>query len=451
LTLASLLALAAASASPWSAPAALGGCPAVSAAAGAPAARVVFPSDRPSHGTGPGAVLWSGSSRCPGGQGARVAVIGAGDAPGASALVRSATGAPLAPRGALLAGGAPHGRILIAGSSPHAPNSALVVQGGARGPFSALAPVGGASAPMALATAYLGDVALASPPAGGSGGLRVRVERYFAHNFVRSVSTGAPAGGPVRGLTVAMDFRSEALAVWAQDGTLYAWLVPNKGAPRPVERLARVDGRPTIAALLSDDDRAIVAWSQQHGAHTSVYLDRSAAGVRFGRPQLLERFHDPDHVPAPAASPSLVRLSSESVMLAWAGASAGHWVVRTAPVDLSGEGATGTIAAPGTDALLAHLAAGPANDALVLWTQPPRAGAGTDGAGAELFAARGFDDFPADGTARTVFGAAERVAPLGPVADATAAFDPDSDRAVAVWQGEAGAVDYSIRAPGAGL
>ena len=42
---------------------------------------------------------------------------------------------------------------------------------------------------MALTTAYLGDVALASPPAAPSGasGLNVHVERFFAHRFARNV------------------------------------------------------------------------------------------------------------------------------------------------------------------------------------------------------------------------------------------------------------------------
>jgi hypothetical protein len=166
--------------------------------------------------------------------------------------------------------------------------------------------------------------------------------------------------------------------------------------------------------------------------------------VRFGVPRLLERFHDPDGLPFPAASPSLVRLSSESVMLAWAGSAAGHWVVRTAPVDLNGVGAVGTIAAPGGDALLAGLAAGPADDALVLWTEPlPTAAGPPDMARQALFAAHGFDAYPP----RTIFGEPEQVAPA-PVADATVALDPASDRAVAVWQGEAGAIDYAIRSSG---
>ncbi len=443
-----MLAVAMAGVTPWSAPARLSACPAL-----APA-RVVFPSDSPGRATGAGAIVWSATSGCRGGEGARVAPIGAGDVPGVSVVPRTAAGRPIAPRGSLLAGGAPHGQIVIAGSSPSTPAEGLLIQGAGDGPFAPLQPAEGASRPMALTTAYLGDLALAAPPAAregesaGAAGLRVHVERFFAHRFVRNAAAGAspdPGPGPtgrMQSLTLAMDYRSEALAVWAQGGAIYASLVPQTGAAHPPQRLAPAGSHPVIAALLSDDRRAIVAWAEQRGAETEVYIDRSAVGVRFGAPQLLERFRDPDGLPSPAASPSLVRLSSESVVLAWAGAADGHWVVRTAPVDLSGVGALDTIAAPGADALLAGLAAGPADDALVLWTEPtPTATGAPDMEHQAIFAAHGLGADPP----RAMFGEAEQVAPPAPVVDATVAFDPDSDRAVAVWQGEAGAIEYAIR------
>jgi len=112
------------------------------------------------------------------------------------------------------------------------------------------------------------------------------------------------------------------------------------------------------------------AWAEQRDSQTSIYLDISRPGVRFHRPILLERFADPDGLRSPADSPSLIRLSSESVMLAWSGSQAGHWVVRTAAIDLKGMRAVQTMPTPGADALLAALAPGPVGDALVLWTEP---------------------------------------------------------------------------------
>jgi hypothetical protein len=446
LKLASLLAVAAAGTAQWSPPVNLSACPAT------PAARVVFPSDNPSQATGAGAIVWSASSACTGGAGARVAAIGTGDVPGASAIPRTASGASIAVRGPLLASGAPHGQLVIAGSSPRAPASALLVQGLAGGPFSALPTHAGSAAPAALATAYLGDVAFADPPPGGAhtGALNVHVERFFAHGFDRDVAasgatgTASAGGESAQALTLTLDYRGEALVVWARGGALYARVVPNKGPAHPVRRLARVGAHPRIAAVLSDDDRAIVAWSEQQGTRTSVYIDRSAAGVRFGTPDLLERFTDPDGLAPPARSPSLVRLSSESVMLTWAGAAEGHWVVRIAPVDLNGVLGVSTIATPGADALLADLAPGPADDVLVLWTEPlPNALGLPDTTRQAIFAARGHDAYQG----RTVFGEREEVAPPAPVSDASVAVDPSSDRAVAAWQGEGGAIEYSIRDP----
>jgi hypothetical protein len=421
----------------WSAPANLSGCPA------APSARVVFPSDKPTQGTGPGAIVWEDSPACPGGEGARVAPIGAGDLPGTAIVPRNSKGQAIAPHGTLVASGAPHGQIVIAGAN------GLLIQGAAGGPFSPLLAPGGSAAPMALTTAYLGDVALASPPAAPSGGsgLNVHVERFFTHRFARNVTVRSAGGGPLEALTLAMDFRSEALVVWAQHGAIYARLVPNRGAARPIERLASVGAHVRIAALLSDDDHGIVAWAEQNGSETSVYIDRSKFGVRFVKPELLERFSDPDGLSSPAGSPSLVRLSSESVMLAWAGSAGGHWVVRAAPVDLSGVLTVGTIAAPGADALLAGMAPGPDDDAVLLWTEPAPSASGTpDPARQALFAARGTEA----GASRAVFDEPESVAAPGPVSDPTVAIDPDDDAAVAVWQGEAGAIEYSVRSPDAG-
>ncbi len=429
----------------WSQPATLSAC----AATGAP--RVVFPSNSPSHATGAGAVVWSVSPRCPGGEGARVTAIGAGDVPAAASIPRTAAGRRLAPRAPLTVSGGPHGQIVIAGASPHAPADGLLIEGAAGGPFSPLATVEGSAAPIALATAYLGDVALASPAADEAGGseLRVHVERFFANGFGRGVPASA-GGGSVRALTLALDYRSDALAVWAQGGEIYAHDLPapgdvhSSGDVLSIQRLAPVGPHLRISALLSDDNRAIVAWADERGGDTSVYIDRSAAGVRFGAPMLLERFRDPDGLSSPVGSPRLVRLSSESVMMAWAGSADGHWVVRTAAVDLHGVGAASTIAVPGGDALLADLAPGPADDALVLWTEPLQTAEGApDVERQAIFAARGIDAYPR----MTLFGKPEEVAPPAPNAEAAVAFDPDSDRALAVWRGEGATVEYAIRSP----
>ena len=392
-------AIAAAASGPWSEPAPLQDC----AASGAPA--VVFPQSAPTVATGPGAVIWNAAAACPGGRGARLAAVGPTDVPGPPQVPRSAAGAALELGGALAAAAGPHGEVVIAGAAPRGQGD-ILIQGLATGPFSKLHGAALAPAQPALTSAYLGDVALAAP-AGAGGGLLLEVERHFAHTLQSPIATGTPATAAVRALTVALDYRSDALLVWQQGGALYARALPASGPAHATERLAAVAGRVHVSALLSDDTRAIIAWSEQDAGRTRVYLERSAA------------------------------------QLAWAGASGGHWVVRTAALDLRGEGAGATISSSGGgDALLAGLVPAPDGGALALWTEPQPPAVGSPAPTRQaLLAARGIDSRPDT----TRFGPPETVAPPGPWRDPAAAFDPASDRAVAVWKGAGGRLLYAIR------
>jgi hypothetical protein len=307
--------------------------------------------------------------------------------------------------------------------------------------------LGGTASTFAFATAYLGDTAFASlVDPHGRMGLQLRVQRYYASAFASPAQVGAAGPDRVEALTVALDFRSDRLVVFSQRGSLYARELPGKGAPHAIQRLGpSPPAGAQVAAVISDDNRAIVAWTVRHGGRTLLYVSRSQTGVRFTAPQLLEEFPDPPGLPGYIDSPRIVRLSSESVMLAWTGAMAGHWAIRAAAIDLNGILPPSTISPPGRDALLAHIAPGPNDEALVLWSEPQPTAAGLDLGSQAIFAARGFDGYPE----QVKFAAPELVAPPGPNSDATVAFDPDSDRAVAAWRTGAGAVAYAIRAPGA--
>jgi hypothetical protein len=463
----------------WSPPATLGDCPVV----GAP--YVVFPYERPTHATGPGAIVWSTSSACLGGGGAQVAAISPEDLPGPPAPPRTSTGRTIALKGPLAAAPGPYGRIVIAGAS--AAGELQLTEGQAGGPFAAPLALGGPAGTFAFTTAYLGDVALVSPtgpqpradarpPTGrqprtsaqprtgaqshtgpqpttgardtngeNGGGIQLRVQRYFASRF--SAPTQASSGGAtsIEALTVALDFRTDRLVVWSQRGSVYARSLPAKGAPQPVQRLGPAPpAGARIAAVASDDDRAIVAWTYRHAGQTSVYVSRSRTGMRFGAPQLLERFTYPPGLPAYVDSPRIVRLASESVMMAWTGAVDDHWAIRTAAIDLNGVRPADTISPIGTDALLAGFAPGPDDEVLALWTEPQPTPAGLDLGSQAIFAARGFDSYPG----QTAFAAGEQVAPPGPNSEATVAFDPNSDRAVAAWRTGAGLLDYAVRDSG---
>ncbi len=403
----------------WSAPGALSTCSASSAP------HLVFPSDSPSHATGQGAIVWAAGPACAGGPGARIDAIAPGAAPAAPV--------PLAPAGALSVAGAPKGLIAVAGADPRRPGHALVVEGRARGPFSPLPQAGSRMPGTALASAYLGDLAVL----GRHGrGLSLEVQRWFGGPPGRPRFVAAQAAPPA-GATVALDYRSDALAAWSAGGSVWARALPASGRELPVQRLGPAGAGTRIAALVSDDNRAIVMWSTVRAGAADVYLDQSATGPRFSAPaQRIE--HDPGALgpPAPAASPQLVRLSSESVMAAWAAVEGGRWMVRSAPIDQRGLRTVSTIALPQSSALLAALAPGPRGEAVMLLSEP------VTPARQELLAARG-----TEAAGRTLFGAPQLVAGPGPVSGASVAVEPGSDRAFAAWRGAGGAIEYSIGGP----
>jgi hypothetical protein len=425
--------------SPWSAPARLGSC------ASSGAARAVFPHSAPSEASGSGAIVWSAARSCPQGAGTLVSRLGSGDLPSQPSYARAPSGRRLSLRAPLAIAPAPHGQIAIAGSGDADGAAGTLVQGTASGPFSLLGSIDGLAQAGTLATGYLGDLAAVSPPASSAGtvGLSLSVERFFAHTLSPTVKLAPAAHGAIEAPTVSLDYRSDAILAWAQGGALYASEKPASGRALGAQRLAGVGRSPHVSALISDDHRAIVAWAQERAGVSSVYVDQSADGVRFDSPpQLLERFVDPGGVRYPSRSPLLVRLSSESVMLAWSGAAGGHWVVRAAAIDQNGVGAPSTISSPQGDALLSDLQPGPDGEAIALWSEPQRVTNGTlDLSDQAIVAARGYDSYPT----QTIFSAPEQIAPPGPGEEATLAIDPASDRALALWRGAAGVIEYSIR------
>jgi hypothetical protein len=429
----------------WSRPVVLGACSAVVSP------QIHFPSDAPRHGTGPGAILWSSAAACPDGAGPRSStIVPSADLPAPAAIPRTPTGRALALSAPIAAAAAPHGRILLAGARVGGGGGGLgLSEGHAGGAFAAPIATGGPAAPLALTTAYLGDAALLSsgPSGGGASAIELRVHRYYASSFAAPVTVASSRSA--EGLTVAMDYRSDALAVWERDGTIYARDMPGSGrSSHAVQRVASAAPDARIAALLSDDNRAILAWSETRGGITRVYAELSGTGPRFGAPRLLERFVDPHGMAPPSGSPRLVRLLSESVMLAWTGAASGHWVVRTAAVDESGVRAIETISTTGRDALLADLEPGPAGEAYALWSEPRALPSGSAPLGEQaVYAARGIDAYPG----RTIFTAPELISAagaLGSTGEAAIAVDPDTDRAIAAWRTPGGAIDYSLRALG---
>jgi hypothetical protein len=477
----------------WSRPARLGGC--ARALSTAPPL-IVFPDSAPQTRSGPGALLWTGLPECGrsttaagrtgGTEAARKtgrsgATGGRGRPVQVSAGAAAAFGAPLGMGGlpwsgrALSAGagglarvtaatGTTAGQVAALGTS--AAGEAALVESATVGAFPAARPLGGLPAPVAVFSGYLGDAVLATTARTRRGWeLAVRSQRHYSDAFAppRLLPVGRR---PPSALAVTMDYRSEALVVWASAGEIYARELPTGRAAGSVQKLGAGGPDPELQALLSDDGRAIVAWrSQSPASMTSIHVSISNVALRFGAPVVVERFRDPRGLALASGSLRLTRMSSEAVMMAWTGLRAGRYVVRASPVSLRrGVWAPVTVSSPTAttagarsvasarrrptvDSVLAALVAGPRAEVLALWTTTPRLPSGaTDPARRAIVAAWGHYG----GRGEALFAPPEAVAAPGPNGTPAAAFDPQSDTALAAWTvGTATPrIDYAQRAAG---
>jgi hypothetical protein len=435
----------------WSAPALVGGC--ASASSQAPPL-IVFPSSQPAVRSGSGALLWTGPAGCVQAYGGTVsggatrealaAQLGPRGLPGRGRALSSDAGGPVE----IAAGaGTALGQVIALGDG-------LLAEGSSPGAFPAPLALGGPATPVALASGYLGDTAIVSTlRRHAKWVLAVRVQRHYsavpAAPRLLTVGTGRP-----RALAVAMDFRSDVLVLWAAGGWIDAREISQAGALGPLERVAPDRGLVELCALISDDGRAIVAWRTQSSlrggaTETSIEASISGAGMAFGGAATVESFIDLPGLAPPPGSLRLTRLSSEAVMIAWTGMRAGRYVVRASPVSLRrGVWAPVTISPRGRQATLASLVPGPRAEVLALWTTAPRLPDGSlDGSRRAIFAAWGH--YGGHGEAR--FAAPEVLAAPGPNGVPAAAFDPQSDRALATWArgpAQAPKIVYAQRAPG---
>ncbi len=417
----------------WSTPATLSSC----TVSGSPA--IAFPSSSPTHRTGPGAIVWSAGRACAHGPSIRIVALGSSDHPlGARTLPAPPSGTPVPDEET----GAGEGRVLLATGwllREWAPSGAL-------GPTLAAAPGG----PMALATAYRGEAvalyvprALAAADPGNA--LVLRREPYRDTDDASTTIVSAGAREAIGVTAAALDYRTDAIAVWRQGEYLYARSLPHAGPPAPIHRLAPAGEHPQLTVLISDDGRAIIAWSERDDEQTSIYAEITSPGIRFVAPRLLGRYRDPAGVPPPEGSLRLTRLSNGRVLLAWPGASDDRYVMRLAHVAVSGVQRPRTIAArtSGEGAVLADLVPGPREDALLLW-KAVRPGTDEQLRAQSIFAS--YAMLSSSGT--PLLGGPELVSATGAAAGPNAAFDQNSDRAVAVWRTSEGGVAYAVREAG---
>jgi hypothetical protein len=418
-----------ASSSGWSAPRALSSC----AAAVGP--RVAFPSASPSIPPGPGAIAWTEEPGCTHGPAlptqAPLDISVAALGPGERTALTGSEPLPGAPAGGLAAVGASHGRVLVAASLRGAGSSGAValLQGRSTLALGAGTLLSGAGPLFSLAHAYLGDAAIATVEPGVA--IEVRVERYFRSGFERPLRIPIGAA-PVSALAATMDYRSDVLVAWQQNGAIYAHMLRASGRVEPTQRVGASAPDPQLQALVSDNDHGMIAWSngdgRAQGPRSSVQIAFSGAGVRFTGSRLVSSFADPQGFGHAPGSLVLVRLSSENVMLAWTDAEHGHYVVRAAPAVFAGTRPAARLSDPAAQSVLAGLAPGPVGEAVALWSSTP-AGSTFDSSRNELWAARAF----VERHGRVGLGAREIVAPAAANAAASVAIDPASDHAVAAW------------------
>jgi hypothetical protein len=456
---------------------------------------VVFPSSNPQTRSGPGALLWSGPRGC-GPQQALGSLLGPDDLPGPNRPLVGGAGDLV---GLAAATGTGTGQVMVVGSGLG--GSGVLAEGRVAGAFAGRQSLGGPPTPVAAVSGYLGDAAIVSTvpsrttaapmhratsrPQRGTRGtltehtpweLAVRIQRHYSNapNPPRLLPVGPERPSAV---AVALDYRSDVLVAWATRAGVYAREIVQTGRVEPVHRLGSGTGASELQALISDDGHAIVAWRSQATAggmapSTSIEASISGPSLNFGQPTVVERFRDLHGLTLPPGSLRLTRLSSEAVMMAWTGLSAGRYVVRASPVSLwRGVWAPVTISTPaatpttgtvvpgsaddatkpstaGTEALLAELTPGPRAEVLALWTVAPRQ---RDGAlnpdRRRIVVAAGHYA----GHGEAAFAAPETIAPAGPNGTPTAAFDPGSDQALVAWArvtGRSARIAYVLRTAG---
>jgi hypothetical protein len=202
---------------------------------------------------------------------------------------------------------------------------------------------------------------------------------------------------------------------------------PGHGWTAPQALGPAVRGHTQIDVAAAADGTAAVAWQAQdlteggdNGAATLRLAVRDARGHAFHAARILESF--PQRLPQGAAVDAALAADGSGVV-GWTGHDGARFVARAADVHGS---AARTLSAPGNEAVLGAVAAGPGGAAVAVWAPPidtpspqVQAAVRTPGAAA--------------------FGQPETVSPAyREVASPVVALDPRSGRALAAWLARTG-------------
>lgn len=341
------------------------------------------------------------------------------------------------------------GRVVLAGGLATLPaGETAALEASPEGPFGAPRPLNRGGGPIALASYLTGTVAFATAvPYGAVDGVVLRMQGAGAAALGAPVALSA-LRGTVTAIAVGLDWRGDSLVAWQQDGRIYARERRTSGTLGPLQTVGVSASGPRLGALISDDGRGIVAWTDETAPTRGeprvarTRLSISAANVRFTRPSLVEAWPEPPGLALGPGTMRLIRLANGRVVLGWTSSREGELVVRVAPVTLAGLHAAVTVSQAGTDAQLADLAPGRRGEVLALFTATGP-GVALDGTG-EIEAAVGVDV----GTGQAQFSPAEPVAAGAADGDPVASFEPTGDRPAIAWRvaGAGGQVRYAVRA-----
>jgi hypothetical protein len=439
-----------AQAATWTAPATIATCaPAVDP-------KVVFPFSLPSMRSGRGAIMWiGGAPSCNGGAGAAStldsATLHSDDQPSIPRAVVAGHDVV----GPLHAASTTAGQLVAvtgdAGLAADGRPGALMAEGLAGGELHKLAPLGGPAGPVATADGYIGDADIVSTATalGGEQLIELREQRHYATAFGRPVVL-AEGFAPITTVAVGMDFRGDSIVLWAQAGEVHAQWVTNAGEAYAPQVLGPAGYAPQLAAVLSDNNHAFVMWTDEPAPGTDglarIYLEHSANNVTFGpTPAALATFAEPLEQRLTPGSIALMRLTpSEGVLAAWTAVVDGSYVVQAAGLTSTRVLAPATVAQSGSDLRLATIASGPDDDYVAVLESAPRAATGFDTSEQQILAARSAPGGPGGvnfETPTVLAGPGQNSAP-------SVAVDPDTDRAVVVWQTVAAglpAVAWAVR------
>ena len=456
LTIALLVATApGASAQGWTAPATLSTC------GPATAPKVAFAFKSPLQRVRDGAIVWLGlSPSCTdvgtGKTSIDIAALGSDDLPGAPSEFTAGKAADVGLLAPLSTTITARGKIVvIAGSSAVSTlgsPAGVFGEGYATGTVGSLKPVAGPADLVATATGVIGDSDIASVivTARGQHFILLRAQRHHAYAFAApyALPTGS---GPITALALGMDYRADTIVVWAQDGEIWARWVSNVGALAPKQLLGPSGYAPQIAAVLSDDNRSFVIWSDEpapgFAGLTRIYLDHSATGPIFHGASVLSAYSEPSDVRLTPDAVELVRLSGEGVVALWPALLDDFYVVDAGSVDSPQLSNPSVLSGPSEDVRLGAAAAGRRNDLAVLVEVAPRLANGWDATQQQILATRS-NQTPGPGLG---FAPLAPLTPPGTNSDPSIAVDPDSDVAVAAWQSAlfgVPSVQWSDDAPG---